>query len=148
MGIFIKSGILHTLKFHLHTLSCYFWLNLCLCQAIIWTNAGILLFGQLGTKFNEISIEIHIFLFKKIHFKMSSAKWGPFWPECVNDKGSCPTKICNAFASIIANDSIAFIWKLYCHWLKIFLNRFACLIEWRQKHVPVIPANCRCRLLE
>ena len=29
MGIFIKSGILHTLKFHLHTLSCHFWLNLC-----------------------------------------------------------------------------------------------------------------------
>ena len=29
MGIFIKSGILHTLKFDLHTLSCHFWLNLC-----------------------------------------------------------------------------------------------------------------------
>ena len=28
MGIFIKIGILHTLKFHLHTLSCHFWLNL------------------------------------------------------------------------------------------------------------------------
>ena len=28
MGIFIKSGILHTLKFHLHTMSCHFWLNL------------------------------------------------------------------------------------------------------------------------
>ena len=28
-------------------------------QAIIWTNAGILLMGPLGTKFNEILIEIH-----------------------------------------------------------------------------------------
>ena len=28
-SIFIKSGILHTLKFHLHTPSCHFWLNLC-----------------------------------------------------------------------------------------------------------------------
>ena len=28
MGIFFKSVILHTLKFHLHTLSCQFWLNL------------------------------------------------------------------------------------------------------------------------
>ena len=28
MGIFIKIGILHTLKFHLHTLSSHFWLNL------------------------------------------------------------------------------------------------------------------------
>ena len=28
MGNFIKSIILYTLKFHLHTLSCHFWLNL------------------------------------------------------------------------------------------------------------------------
>ena len=48
------------------------------CQAIIWTNAGILLIGPLGTNFNEILIEIHIFSFKKIHFKMSSGKWRPF----------------------------------------------------------------------
>ena len=47
-------------------------------QAIIWTNAGILLIGTLGTNFNEISIEIQIFSFKKMHFKMSSAKWRPF----------------------------------------------------------------------
>ena len=46
--------------------------------AIIWTNAGILLIGPLGTNFNEIVIEIRIFSFQKIHFKMSSAKWGPF----------------------------------------------------------------------
>ena len=46
-------------------------------QAIIWTNAGILLIGPLGTNFNEISIEIHKFSFKKIHFKMSSGKWQP-----------------------------------------------------------------------
>ena len=47
-------------------------------QAIIWTNAGILLIGPLGTNFNEIVIEIHTFSFKKIHFKMSSGKWRPF----------------------------------------------------------------------
>ena len=33
-------------------------------QAIIWTNAGILLIGPLGTNFSEIAIEIHIFSFK------------------------------------------------------------------------------------
>ena len=43
-----------------------------------WTNAVILLIGPLGTKFNEISIEIHTFSFKKMHLKMSSAKWRPF----------------------------------------------------------------------
>ena len=47
-------------------------------QAIIWTNAGILLIGPLGTNFNEILIDIHTFSFKKMHLKMSSAKWRPF----------------------------------------------------------------------
>ena len=47
-------------------------------QAIIWTNAGILLIGPLGTNFSEISIEIHILAFKKMHLKTSSGKWRPF----------------------------------------------------------------------
>ena len=47
-------------------------------QAIIWTNAGILLIGPLGTNFNEIFIEIHTFSFKKMHLKMSSGKRRPF----------------------------------------------------------------------
>ena len=47
-------------------------------QAIFWTNAGILLIGPLGTNFNETSIEIHTFSFKKIHLKLSSGKWRPF----------------------------------------------------------------------
>ena len=48
------------------------------CQAIIWTNAGILLIWPLGTKFSEISIDINTFSLKKIHFKMSSGKCRPF----------------------------------------------------------------------
>ena len=47
-------------------------------QAIIWTNAGILLIGALGTNFNEMLIEIYAFSFTKIHLKMSSGKWQPF----------------------------------------------------------------------
>ena len=47
-------------------------------QAIIWTNAGILLTWHLGTNFSQILIEIHTFSFKKIHLKMSSGKWRPF----------------------------------------------------------------------
>ena len=43
-------------------------------QAIIWTNAGIVLIGPLGTNFSEILIEIQIFSLKKIRLKMSSAK--------------------------------------------------------------------------
>ena len=47
-------------------------------QAIIYTNAGILSIGPLGTNFNEISIGIQTLSFKKTHFKMGSAKWRPF----------------------------------------------------------------------
>ena len=47
-------------------------------QAIIWTNAGILLIGPLGTNFSEISIEILIFSFKKMRLKVSSGKRRPF----------------------------------------------------------------------
>ena len=43
-------------------------------QAIIWTNAGILLIRTLGTNFSEILSEIHAFSFKKMHLKVSSAK--------------------------------------------------------------------------
>ena len=47
-------------------------------QAISKTSDGILSIGPLGTNFNEISIGIQTFSFKKMHFKMSSAKWRPF----------------------------------------------------------------------
>ena len=43
-------------------------------QAIIWTNAGLLLIVPLGTNFSEILIEILTFSFKKMHLKVSSAK--------------------------------------------------------------------------
>ena len=47
-------------------------------QAIIWTNAGILLIGPSGTNFSEISIKILTFSFAKMRLKVSSAKWRPF----------------------------------------------------------------------
>ena len=47
-------------------------------QAIIWTNAGILLIRHLGTNISEIQSGNHTFSFKKMHLKMSSAKWRPF----------------------------------------------------------------------
>ena len=46
-------------------------------QAIIWTNAGIWLIGPLEINFSEILIRIQTFSFKKMHLKMSSAKWRP-----------------------------------------------------------------------
>ena len=46
-------------------------------QAIIRTNAGILLIGTLGTNLSEILSEILTFSFKKMHLKMSSGRWCP-----------------------------------------------------------------------
>ena len=47
-------------------------------QAIIRTNAGILLIRPLGTNFSEFLVKILIFSFKKMRLKMSSAKWRLF----------------------------------------------------------------------
>ena len=47
-------------------------------QAIIRTNAGILLIEPLGTNFSENLIEILTFSFTKMRLKVSSAKWRPF----------------------------------------------------------------------
>ena len=49
-------------------------------QAIIWTNARILVIGPLGTNISEILIKTDTSSFKKIHLKKSSGKW---WPFCL-----------------------------------------------------------------
>ena len=46
-------------------------------QAIIWTNAEILLIEPWGTNFSEILIGIQPSSFRKMHLKMSSLKWRP-----------------------------------------------------------------------
>ena len=46
-------------------------------QAIIWTNAVLLSIGPLLTYFRENLIKIQQFSLKKMHVKMSSAKWRP-----------------------------------------------------------------------
>ena len=43
-------------------------------QAIIWTNAEILIIGPLETNFSEILIEIYIFSFKKMHLGLDVLK--------------------------------------------------------------------------
>ena len=48
-------------------------------QTIIVTNAGILLIQNSATNFSEILSKVHTFSFKKMHLKMTSAKWWPFY---------------------------------------------------------------------
>ena len=47
-------------------------------QAIIWTNAGILIIGPMATNSNWILIKMQQFSFKKMFLKMSSAKFHSF----------------------------------------------------------------------
>ena len=65
-------------------------------QAIIWTNAGILLIGPLGTNFSEILKEIQTLSFKKMHLKMSPAKWCSFCLNLnvLNNLSSHPSFLC------------------------------------------------------
>ena len=51
-------------------------------QAIIWTNAGILLIQTPGTNFSETLSELHTVSFKKMHLKMSAIL---FRPQCVKN---------------------------------------------------------------
>ena len=46
-------------------------------QASIWTNAGLLSIGRLRIYFSENLIKIQHFSLKKLHVKVSSAKWRP-----------------------------------------------------------------------
>ena len=53
-------------------------------QAIIWTNAGILLIGPLGTNFSEILIVIQIFHSRKCTWKCDLRNASILsWPQCV-----------------------------------------------------------------
>ena len=56
------------------------------CQAIIWTNAGILLIGTLRTNFSEILSKIHTFSFKKNAFENGVWEMASILsrPQCVN----------------------------------------------------------------
>ena len=72
-------------------------------QAIIWTNAGILLIGPLGTNFSEILIEIQTFSLKKMRLKMSSAKCCSFrlGLNVLNDHTQLfPVKVRNQFMNL------------------------------------------------
>ena len=99
-------------------------------QAIIWTNAGILLIGPWGRNFSEILIGIHTFSFKKIHLKMASAKWRPFclglnvltlnhWHHLVIDYIICKTIPFYSISGFKFKFS-HFCAMHICHWSKFY----------------------------
>ena len=48
--------------------------------AVIWSNAEILLIWPSGTNFSDIVINICVFSFKNVHFRLSSINWRSFRP--------------------------------------------------------------------
>ena len=72
-------------------------------QAIIWINTGLLLIGPLRRILSDIFIKILTFSFKKMGFKVSSAKLRPF---CLG---------LNVLKLFSGNDSIAANWNWYIH---------------------------------
>ena len=82
-------------------------------QAIIWTNAGILLIGPLGTNFREILVKIQIFSIMKMCLKMSSAKWRPF---CLG------LNVLNCFNKMVAGQWFVFhvTPELQMYWTRVY----------------------------
>ena len=56
------------------------WIKACRLFCAIHTNAGLLSIGPLGTHFNENLIKLQNFSFRKMHLKISPAKWRPCCP--------------------------------------------------------------------
>ena len=80
-------------------------------QAIIGTNAGILLMRPLGTNFSEILIEILIFLFKKIRVVCEKAAILSR-PQCVLRHSHGKMKPCAIFRVLEMRLDAAFLWDL------------------------------------
>ena len=76
-------------------------------QAIIWTNAGILLIGPLGPNFSKILIEIQTFSLKKLRLKMSSAKCCSFRLGLNMLKMMC----CPAIKQLMTNKPVTVFWQ-------------------------------------
>ena len=98
-------------------------------QAIIWTNAGILLIEPLGTNFSEILIGIQIFSFKKMRLKMSSAKWRPF---CLG------LNVLTRIMACISHHINGFIWDAITYpWFPSFSD--GGLTHWGRDKMAAIP---------
>ena len=88
-------------------------------QAIIWTNAGVLIMRPSWSDFNEILIEVHTFSFKKIHLKMSSVKWRPF---------SLGLNVSTQHRKFFTTHTPGFMaFSQFSHWKSSICNRTFCL---------------------
>ena len=103
-------------------------------QAIVWTNAEILLIPAPGTKFIEILMEIHTLSFKKMHLKIAPIL---FRPQCVNHSAHYGQKmpygcinLCQHW--LMACCRVAPSHYLNCCWL--IINEDTCQIHSKSIH--------------
>ena len=114
-------------------------------QAIIWTNAGILLIGPLGTNLSEILSEIQTFSLMKMHLKMSSGKWRPFCLGlnvliCTNADKALWCHIKSSEAIELSCQSFWEIWTVYQNLIKMVrwdkINFISCqFYTWTKQHL-------------
>ena len=94
-------------------------------QAIIWTNAGILLIPTQETYFTEILSEIHTFSFKKRRLKMSSTKWRPFCLDfnvLIHQYATSSDAVCVWFAVLFFSHILWIVSKYHLHKWQIFMK--------------------------
>ena len=96
-------------------------------QAIIRTNAGILLIRALGIKVSEILSEHHVFSYKKIHLKMSSEKWRPFC-LCLSVLTHCGLLTLASMDLCIIDLNQVMTWCLICS--KPLLEHVMICLQW------------------
>ena len=89
-------------------------------QAIIWANAWLSSIGPMRTYFSEIWINLQQFSMKKMHMKMSSAKWQPscLGLNVLTAEELCSTTLKPTQCIHIENESL-FLWisiKYQCEW--------------------------------
>ena len=106
-------------------------------QAIIWTNAGMLSIGPLGTNFSDILLEILTFLFRKMRLKASSqvCEMAAIFsrPQCVNTWWISPMiNICSIRSHYVKETKSTLI-----H-VKIYIHLSRCLKKY-PKSCTVIP---------
>ena len=99
-------------------------------QAIIWTNAGILLIEPLGTNFSEILIEILTFSFKKKAFESVVCETAailsrPQWVKRAMDNKRYGINIFKEKHSryIISRNQILEGFKTFCYLSGVFLHQ-------------------------
>ena len=79
-------------------------------QAIIWTDAGILLIWPLATNFSEILIKIRTVSFKKMRLKVLPVKWRPI---CIGLNVLTPSNWCKCNMIQTRTCSIWLYWLIY-----------------------------------